>query len=293
MPPIVNISPGRLFGHSLGLFLAGLILSSFSSRHPEVAQIGHAVVSEISTPVQQGIDAVGHGLNIFWDEYINLVGLVAENERLVARLSALESENSKLLEAGAENLRLRKLLGLSEALPISGIAAHVIGYDPSHWIKAVTLDKGSVDGVVEGLSVIDGRGVVGRIISVTRRSSRVILLNDHASALDAIVQRTRARGVVVGTGQRTAKMEYVPEREDVRIGDRVITSGLDGIFPKGLFVGVVTDASPPSRKLFRTIEIEPATDFSKVEDVLIVSKIKSEIPESTLEAFSMKEESSK
>jgi rod shape-determining protein MreC len=293
MPPIVNISPSRLFGHALGLFLAGLILSSFSSRHPEVAQIGHSLVSEISTPVQQGIDGIGHGLSGFWDEYINLVGLVAENESLRGRLSALESENSKLLEAGAENLRLRQLLRLSEVLPISGIAAHVIGYDPSTWIKAVTLDKGLVDGVVEGASVIDGRGVVGRIISVTRRSSRVILLSDHASAVDAVAQRTRARGVVMGTGQRTAKMEYVSEREDVRIGDRIITSGLDGIFPKGLFVGVVTDVSPPSRKLFRLIDIEPATDFSKIEDVLILSQVNSEITESALDAFSAKEESAK
>lgn len=279
MPPINIQSSARLFGHSLALFFAGLILSSLTSKYPEVANIGHSMVSEVAYPIQSGMEAVAEGVEIFWDEYINLVGLVYENQQLTERLVALEAENSKLLEFGAENERLRKILGLTASLPITGVAANVIGYDPSTWIKAITIDKGSLDGIAEGQSVIDGRGVVGHVISTTAKSARVILLSDHSSAVDSIIQRTRARGVVVGLGLSAAQMNYILEREDVRIGDRVITSGLDGIFPKGLFVGVVTEVNPPARKLFRDVQVEPASDFTKLENVLVITKIKGEIPD--------------
>jgi len=281
MPPISTISSARLIGHSLLLFFAGLLLGSISSKHPVVARGGQSLVATIASPIQSGMGAVANGVEGLWDQYINLFGLVHENKQLKERLLALETENSKLLEFGAENERLKRILSLKEAAPIEGVTANVIGFDPTSWMKGIVIDKGSNQGLAKGQSVVDGKGVVGHISSVSGSSARVILMNDHASAVDAIIQRTRARGVVAGNGSRTTEMNYVLEREDVKIGDRVITSGFDGIFPKGLFVGVVTEVDPPSRKLFRRIEIEPASDLSKLESVLVVTKVSGEIPESS------------
>lgn len=289
MPPISTISSARLFGHSLLLFFAGLLLGSISSKHPAVARVGQSLVATIASPVQSSMSAVADGIQGFWDEYINLLGLVHENKQLKERLLALETENSKLLEFGAENDRLKKILALKETAPIAGVTANVVGFDPTSWIKGVVIDKGSKHGLAKGQSVVDGRGVVGYVSSVSGSSARVILINDHASAVDAIVQRTRARGVVAGNGSRTIEMNYVLEREDVKIGDRIITSGFDGIFPKGFFVGVVTEVDPPSRKLFRRIEIEPASDLSKLESVLVVTKVSGEIPESPPASASIQE----
>ncbi len=278
MAQVAPHSPARTIGYSVALFFAGLLLSSFSSKHPSVANAGHMLVSEIVTPVQDLIGFVERSTQSVWEGYFALVGVRTENEELKGRLAALEAENSRLLEFESENLRLRKLMGLTEELSLEGVAANVIGYDPSTWVKAVTIDRGSDSGIAVGQSVVEGKGVVGHVVKVSRTSSKVLLLSDHASSVDSIVQRTRARGVVEGSGVRLAKMNYVLEREDVKIGDRVITSGFDGIFPKGLFVGVVSDVDPPARRLFRRIEIEPAADFAKLENVFVISKILREIP---------------
>lgn len=289
MAQVVPHSPAKIIGYSVALFFLGLLLSSFSSKHPTVANAGHILVSEIVTPVQDLIGFANRSVQSVWDGYFALVGVRTDNVELRERLSALEAENSRLLEFESENQRLRKLMGLTEELSLQGVAANVIGYDPSTWVKAITLDKGSDSGIAEGQSVVEGKGVVGHVIKVSRNSSKVLLLSDHASSVDSIVQRTRARGVVEGSGVRLARMNYVLEREDVKIGDRVITSGFDGIFPKGLFVGVVSDVDPPARRLFRRIEIEPAADFAKLENVFVISKILREIPDAVVESEELKQ----
>ncbi len=164
-------------------------------------------------------------------------------------------------------------MGLVQELKIEGIAANVIGYDPSNWVKSVTIDKGFINGIRKGMSVIEGKGVVGHVISTSRTSSRVLLVSDHASSIDAVIQRTRARGIVEGSGGRLARLSYLIEKEDVKIGDRIIASGLDGIYPKGLFIGVVTNVDPPARRLFHRIQVQPAVDFLKLENIFVVTSV--------------------
>jgi len=265
--------------NSVALFFLGLLLSAFSSKHPEMAELGHRVISEVVTPIQSLVGFADRSTSHIWTSYVSLVGVKQENDELKNRLVTLEAENSRLLEFESENVRLRKLMSLSTDLEIHGVVANVIGYDPSTWVKSISIDKGTEDGVVKGQSVIEGKGVVGQIINSSRHSAKILLLNDHASAVDAIIQRTRARGVIEGSGVSLARMNYVLEREDVRIGDRVITSGFDQVFPKGLFIGVVSDVDPPSRRLFRRIEVEPAVDFLKLENVFVITSIKNEIAE--------------
>ena len=185
--------------------------------------------------------------------------------------SALEAENSRLLEYEGENERLRVLMQLANESKVEGVAANIIGYDPSNWVQSITIDKGFEDGVNRGMSVIEGKGVVGHVISSSRKSARVLLVSDHASAIDSIIQRTRSRGILEGLGGRLARLNYVLEKEDVEIGDRIITSGLDGIYPKGLFLGIVSDIDPPARRLFHRIEIQPAVEFLKLENVFVIT----------------------
>ncbi|RMD84815.1 MAG: rod shape-determining protein MreC, partial [Candidatus Dadabacteria bacterium] len=258
----------RVIGACAVLFFASLVLSSYSSKHPETAQYGSQIVSSIVAPVEAVFGSVERALFSAWDKYVNLVNVKRENQLLKKRINALEAQNSRLLEFKHENERLRAIVGMKESFSLKGVVANVIGYDPSKWVRSVTVDKGTLSGIQRGMPVVDGKGVVGHVTAVSRNSSRVLLVIDHASAIDAIVQRNRARGVVEGVGRGKAKMSYVLSSEDIKIGDRIITSGAGGMYPKGLLIGVVVDVARDSRRLFQKIIVAPAVNFSKLENVM-------------------------
>ncbi|MCB0318874.1 MAG: rod shape-determining protein MreC, partial [Bdellovibrionales bacterium] len=182
----------------------------------------------------------------------------------------LEAENSKLKELYSENLRLKELLGVTEKTNLVGIAADVIGYSPSTWVRSLTLNKGALQGVARGMPVLVGSGVVGQISAAGATSSQVLLINDHTSGIDAIIQDSRTRGIVEGADDYL-RFIYVSSDANVKIGDRVITSGMDTIFPKGMFIGVVSQANNRENSLFYDINVKPAVDFSRLETVLVVT----------------------
>ena len=140
----------------------------------------------------------------------------------------------------------------------------------SSWFKSCLLDKGSADGVGKGMAVITPLGVVGQVVAVTPRTAKVLLLTDPNSGIDVLVQRTRARGIVSGTLDNGTVLKYVKRSEDVQEGDRLITAGTDGVFPKGMLVGIVIRASQPQIGLFQSIELLPAVQPARVEEVLVV-----------------------
>jgi rod shape-determining protein MreC len=181
--------------------------------------------------------------------------------------------NSRLAAVGEEtiaNERLQKLLQLRSSLNAPALAASVIGEDGSPWFKTVVIDRGSVDALREGMPVIANDGVVGQLVKVADGSSRVLLLTDHASGIAALVQRSRARGVVKGTGGGRCSLEFALQEEDVKVGDTVVTSGIGGIFPKGLPIGEVTMVKKGEYGIFQTVEIRPRVNISKLEEVLVI-----------------------
>ncbi|MGH7824812.1 MAG: rod shape-determining protein MreC [Candidatus Binatia bacterium] len=194
-----------------------------------------------------------------------------DNEKLKKRILEIEAEKNRLLEAEATNRRLRQLLEFRSNLPARSITASIVANSASTWFQSCLLDKGTADGIRKGMAVVTPLGVVGRVIAVTGRSSKVLLVTDPNSGVDVLVQRTRARGIVSGSLGNGTVMKYVKQSEDVQEGDRLVTSGLDGAFPKGLMVGIVTKVSKQHLGLFQFIEVTPAVNFSKAEEVLVVS----------------------
>ena len=206
-------------------------------------------------------------------------GFKAENERLRKRIQSLEVERQRLLEAEATHRKLQTLLDFRAQLPGKPVTASIIANSASSWFQGCILDKGSADGVEKDMAVVTPLGIVGKVVSVTARSAKVILLTDANSGIDVLVQRTRSRGIVSGSLDSATVLKYMKRSEDVQVGDRLITSGLDGVFPKGLLAGTVIKVNKQSLGLFQSVEVLPAVQSALVEEVLVVGGSAQAAPE--------------
>lgn len=260
----------RLYLLGGALFILSVFLTGYSAAHPWIARIGVHTVGEVVRPLQYVVNGIASTLQQGWSSYVWLIDAEERNTRLMERLEALEAENSRLLEWESEVVRLRQIVGAMEEHQLQGIAAEVIGHDSTNWVRTITVDKGSLHGVAPGLAVISGDAVVGQVVGASPHTSRVLLLTDHASAVDSIIQTSRVRGVVHGMGKGECELRYVLQEEKVEVGDRLIASGMDRIFPKGVTVGVVSDVSRAGQSMFRRIKVRPAADLTRLETVLVV-----------------------
>jgi rod shape-determining protein MreC len=224
----------------------------------------------IIRPLQLAAQATTNWIQDMQSNYSTLAGYRSENEKLRERIQELEIEKNQLLEAEATNRRLQQILEFRSQLPIGSLTASIIADSASTWFKSCLLDKGSADGVRKGLAVVTPLGVVGQVVAVTARTAKVLLLTDPNSGVDVLVQRTRARGIVSGSLDNGTILKYVKRSEDIQEGDRLVTSGLDGVFPKGVVVGAVTKVRKQTLGLFQHIEVTPAVNLGRTEEVLIV-----------------------
>ncbi|HKV55433.1 MAG TPA: rod shape-determining protein MreC [Candidatus Binataceae bacterium] len=207
----------------------------------------------------------------FLHNYFDLVGVRQENLQLKQQIAVLEGQRARMAELEVENHHLGDLLELRDALALPAIAADVIGSDATGLSRTLVLSEGENQGLRRDMAVISTDGVVGKLIAVSRGASRVLLINDHNSALDAFDQRSRARGIVAGVVEDGLTMKYVDRAEDIKPGDTIVTSGMDGIFPRGLLVGQVARVSQEGPGLFLNIEVKAAVDFRKLEQLLILT----------------------
>jgi rod shape-determining protein MreC len=222
-------------------------------------------------PLQIAAQAATGWIKEIDQRYATVAGFRAENDRLRKRIQELEVERSRLLEADATNRHLQKLLEFRSHLPSGSITASIIGNSASSWFQSCLLDKGSADGIRKGMAVVTPLGVVGQVVSATGHSAKVLLITDPNSGVDVLVQRTRARGIVSGSLENVTIMKYVKRSEDIQEGDRLITSGLDGVFPKGLMVGTAVKIRKQNLGLFQSVEVIPAVISSQTEEVLVVN----------------------
>jgi rod shape-determining protein MreC len=224
----------------------------------------------IIRPLQIGAQATTQWIQDIQNSYSMLADYKSENEKLRTRIQQLEVERNRLQEAEATNRRLQQLLEFRSHLSSAAMTASIIANSASTWFRSCLLDKGSVDGVSKGMAVVTPLGVVGQVVAVTPRTAKVLLLTDPNSGVDVFVQRTRARGIVSGSLDNGTIMKYVKRTEDIQEGDRLVTSGLDGVFPKGIVVGAVTKVRKQTLGLFQSIEVLPAVSLARTEEVLIV-----------------------
>jgi rod shape-determining protein MreC len=253
------------------LLLFSLLLISASARARQPRDPFAAILLEGMRPLQVAVTDVLTSVSAVWTNYVDLVDVRAQNEALRRRVAELEQSTGRLAELQENNQRLNELLGFRSTLDGDTHPAQVSGRDPGTLFQSLTINKGESDGVRKGFAVIAPAGVVGQIIATSPHAARVLLITDHSSGIDAIVERSRARGIVAGALADGCVMKYLKRGEDVAVGDRVATSGLDGIFPKGILIGEVTGVSRNHRGLLQMAEVRPSAPLERLEDVLVVA----------------------
>lgn len=194
----------------------------------------------------------------------------AENEKLKRETSALKSRAIQLEEMARQNGRYQKLISFRERKGFDAVTAVVVARDPSNWNSSVMINKGRADGLRPGLPVISADGVVGKVAEVASKSAKVILVSDPGFSVAAVNRRSRDSGLVSGSLSSRCRMFYLGDRADFQEGDEVITSELSQEFPPGILVGEVTHVSPPANQGGLRVEISPAVDVGKIEEVLVI-----------------------
>ncbi len=195
-----------------------------------------------------------------------------ENQRLKAEISKLLQERQKYLEAIHENSKLKELLFLKEKESTYVATAKIIAKSIDPWSNLVILDKGYTDGIAKDMIAITENGLVGKIFSVSSSYSYLIPLVDINFSASARLQENRTEGIISGTGFRKCKLKYIPFEEDIKIGDVLITSGLDLLFPKGIPIGVISKVNKEGVGIFQDIEVIPFVDIKKTEFVTIIKR---------------------
>jgi rod shape-determining protein MreC len=235
------------------------------------------VLFSVLHPFQKSINFIGEQVGGVWNHYFNLVGVTHENEVLKKKNSEQAYKLNDLQEIQAENTRLRRLMRFRDRHGLEPIGAEIIANDPRGDFRVVTIDKGAKDGIVDDTPVFVAEGLVGRVADVGDSMSRVLLITDPNSAVDVLVQRSRARALLSGTKVRTelksnyylSRLEYLNRKSDIQNGDIIVTSGLDGVYSPGIPIGVVANLEHNIHGVFRNAQVIPFVDFNNLEEVLV------------------------
>lgn len=208
-----------------------------------------------------------------WNEYVDLRRVRRDNQFLKEEIRQLRTEVGELRETALEHARLSRLLQLGNQVSAEAVVAKVIGKDTTNWFRSILIDKGADRGIERHMAVVTGEGLVGRVIDVTASTAWVQLITDPESAVGVLIQRSRAIGIAAGSQGGAIQIKYLPLMTDVAVGDRIITSGMGGIFPKGIPVGKVARSSQPTNgTLFQLIEAQPYAEFSRLEEVMVLKR---------------------
>jgi rod shape-determining protein MreC len=255
---------GALLLYPLGAFL---MTGGRKGREPHFID---RLVLALTTPLQEGITwLIDGGVGVVRG-YIDLREVRKESDALRLENQQLRAAVQALGETRGENGRLRQLLGYAEAVPGPEVAARVVGVNPVAKLLSVRISRGEGDGVRRGMSVVTPDGIVGQVVRSTGGYADVALVTDPQSRVAVRVQRSRARGTAVGSGDGPLRLENLLRTEDVEEGDLIITSGTDGVYPPGLVVGRVTNLEKKEHGMFRRADILPAVDTTKLEEILVV-----------------------
>lgn len=235
-----------------------------------------SVFGVVTTPVRY----VGAVASLPFNGMANVFHNLTADERTLSDLEAenasLKSKNAELEEAQQTASRLEQLLNVQSSYNLTSVAASVIGSSADSWSDTVTIDKGSTAGLAVGMCVVDANGAVGQISECSPTSSTVRLLSDENSSISVMVQSSRAQGMIEGSPDGTVRLSLIRLDQTVNVGDTVVTSGLGGVFPKGLPVGEVTSVSKAAGALYYTIEVKLFANTENLEEVLVITSLSSD-----------------
>lgn len=254
------------------IILVQMILLSFQLPRGQDPSYLERTFFSILSPLQRGIDSLIKGFISGWENYIYLRDVKKENEILRKEILTLKEENILLRQSLKDYETLIKMKSNLKTIEESIISAKVIGLDPSNYFRSITINRGSKDGIRENMAVLDPRGfLVGRtILPISRGESRVHLVTDTSFAVSVETEKKEIVGILSGDGKGGCYLKYVLETEkDISEGDRLITTGYDGIFPPGILVGIIASIVPGDT-LFKEIMVNPFFDFRHLNQVAVI-----------------------
>ncbi len=251
----------------IGALLTPLLIGSIS---PQFAQNLRIATTTITGPFQEFQHQTTRWVKIQIGYLIEWPKLQEENKALTSEVQKLKSELLDLDETKHKIVRLESLLKLKENFIKKGVVAQVIGRDPSHWSQFIVINKGSRDGVKKNTVLVNGDGLVGKVVASGPHWSRAILLTDSEARASALNQRTRDVGLIEGIGSLSLKMTYLDHHSDIQVGDKIISSGLGGIYPKGIPIGKVELVGKERDKINLYASVKPFVSFAKLEEVLCI-----------------------
>lgn len=258
--------------------MISLLLLTFYIREGETGPIhgARSVVTTITTPVRMVGSIVASPFHAVGNVISNVTAPQETLSELRQRNEQLTAEVAKLTEAEKTAERLEGLLGLRSTYSLESTAARIVGGSSDAWSHTVTIDKGTVDGLEVGMAVCNSGGAIGQIVEVSATSSTVRLLTDETSGISAMVQRSRAQGILQGQPDGSLQLNYITADSDVSVGDIVITSGLGGVFPKGLPLGTVTSVNRASNATYYTVTVRAQSLAENNEEVLVITSVSAE-----------------
>jgi len=268
----LNLDKHRSFSLLIFFLLISFFLISFQGfQGKRTNSLLRSTITLFSSIHKLAVTVI-RGTSYIWSDYVALVGVRQENKELTRQIEYLRNLNNQYVEAVQSNKRLRKLLDFRKDIEDPTLSAQIIGKDSTNWCKSILLDKGTMDGVAVNMPIVTYSGIVGRVQEVTNHTAKVLLVNDINSSVAVLIQRNRAEGIIAGSGKDYCIIKYVGKDLDIKKGDRVITSGIGGIFPKGLIVGIVSKVQKNNYDLFQYVEVVPETKISGLEEVFVVKR---------------------
>ena len=221
---------------------------------------------------EKGASAISHKIRNFFNTYIIIFGKEQENRELHGKIDKLKQEKNEFLEDKNENERLRKILKLKKARTDYVVTARVFARDPTNWFQSLWINKGMSSGIAKNMVAVTTIGPVGKVHRVFQEGSNIILITDINSSVAVRLQTSRIEGILEGRGDNSCYLKYISKMADVKVGERLITSGLDGLYPVGLLIGHVTSVKQEGEEMFQVIEVEPAQNLNRLEEVVILKR---------------------
>ena len=266
---VIPRRPTLLFIVVLSLLFILMSLSTRTRVVGETRTLFERTVMTLFSPVPRIVNWIGGTTSDMFHGYLDMRRAVNENVQLHRKVAQLTVENLKLRQSSTDLRRLRSLLGYTDQLNMNTSMAEAVMLDTSGRFKSMIMNRGSSAGISVNDTVVNANGLIGRVVLTTKDLSKVQLVTDSNCAVGALDERTRRQGVVRGEGTGSLQMSDVPALADVAPGDRILTAGIDGIFPKGIPVGIVVKADQ-GPNLFKNIVVKPAVDFGSVEEVIVI-----------------------
>ena len=266
---VIPRRPTLLFIVVLALLFLLMSVSSQTRYVGETRTLFERAVMTIFSPVPKFVNWVGTAAQDLHHGYIDMRRAVNENVELRRKVGTLTTENLKLRQSEGDLKRMRGLLAYAEKFDLQTSMAQTIMLDTAGRFKSIIIDQGSADGVMVNDVVANANGLVGRVVLTTNDLAKVQLVTDNNCSVGALVERTRRQGVVRGNGSSAVQLFDIPALADVQPGDRILTAGIDGVYPRGITIGTVVRAEP-GKSLFKTVAVKPAADFTTIEEVIVI-----------------------